>query len=134
MVTKRLKYIILIALGLIYAHGLEEIITGFYLSDSTMELLGSYFNLSTQSFYWVSHAVWWIGLAILSFVVLIKGKLLWLLSLFGIVFFIELHHIGKAIFTGNYYPGMLTAILYPLLGIFYWKELIRNWRKIYGRC
>lgn len=128
MISKRLKYIIFIALVLIYTHGLEEIFTGFYLNDSTMKFLGDYFNITGESFYWISHAIWWIVLPLLAYVVVVKGKMLWLLVLFGLVFFIELHHFAKAIFARSYYPGMLTAILYPIIGIIYWRELFKNYK------
>lgn len=132
MVSKKLKSITFVALGVIYLHGVEEILMGFYQNDSTMKLFGHYFNLSANEFYWISHLIWWITLPIL-FLLVVKKQLFWLMVLFGIVFIVEIHHLIKAAQAMTYYPGMLTAIFYPIIGFFYWRELIINLRKNYGR-
>lgn len=128
MISRRLKLIILLSLGLIYVHGLEEIITGFYLEDTTMKFFGRLFNLNGQDFYWISHMIWWAALPVLVYIVIRKRKMLWMLYPYGAVFFVELHHISKALLTKSYYPGMITAFFYPLMGIIYWKELLKNWK------
>ncbi|MBA3724813.1 MAG: HXXEE domain-containing protein [Candidatus Levybacteria bacterium] len=129
MISKKLKTITHVALIVIYLHGLEEIITGFYHNDSTMAFLGNYFNASASQFYWVSHVIWWVSLPILFIAVLKIKKLFWLMVVFGSVFFIEIHHVVKALFSMTYYPGMITAIIYPFIGFFYWRELINNFKK-----
>lgn len=61
---------------------------------------------------------------------LLKGgnwPLVWL-SIYGFMFFIEIHHTIKAIIFENYYSGLYTAWIFSLFGIFYWKELIHNYR------
>lgn len=51
MISKKLHNIFLISLLLIYAHGLEETITGFQYSDSFMIFGANYFNISPETFY-----------------------------------------------------------------------------------
>lgn len=132
MVSQKLKNIFLFTLIPIYLHGIEEIVTGFPHTDSFMKLGGNYLNISSEQFYWVFHTVWWVSLPMLYMLFHKKQIALFLFSLFGMFFVIELHHIFKAFYLRSYYPGLLTTLIYPFIGIFYWKELVFNWRK-YGR-
>lgn len=130
MISNKLKFILFLTLGLIYLHGLEEIITGFSFDDPWMVYFGNLVETKTEVFYWTFHIMWWILVPV--GIILLIGSKKWmysLLALFGIVYFTELHHVIKAIIAGHYYAGMITASLYPILGIFYWKELLNNWRK-----
>ncbi len=113
-------------------HGFEEIMTGFPNSDIFIINGGDYFNMSSESFYWIFHTLFWTSLPLLYLLFHKKPIAIWLFSLFGVFFIFELHHIIKAVYFSNYYPGLLTALIYPFIGIFYWKELIFNWRK-YGK-
>lgn len=129
MISNKLKRIFLISLILIYAHGIEEIIGGFQYFDSFMVYGANLFNTTPEIFYWVSHLVWWVSLPIL-FLLFSKNRLgLPLMTLYGIVFFIELHHPIKGILVGSYYPGMITALFYPIFGVFYWQQIIKDWKK-----
>ncbi|MBI2595722.1 HXXEE domain-containing protein [Candidatus Daviesbacteria bacterium] len=119
----KLKHIFLLSLLLIYAHGVEEIINGFQYSDSFMVYGANLFNTTPEIFYWISHLIWWFSLPLL-FLVFNKSRLgLFLMTLYGFVFFIEIHHSIKGFLAGRYYPGMVTAMLYPIFGIFYWRQL-----------
>ena len=128
MVSKSLRKLFLISLLLIYAHGVEEIINGFQHLDSFMVYGANLFNTTPEIFYWVSHLIWWIFLPML-FLLFNKSRLgLLLLTLYGFVFIIELHHPIKGFLARNYYPGMITALFYPIYGIFYWKQVARDWK------
>ncbi|OGG29407.1 hypothetical protein A2971_03910 [Candidatus Gottesmanbacteria bacterium RIFCSPLOWO2_01_FULL_46_21] len=129
MVSSKLKKILLISLLLIYAHGLEEIITGFYPRDRYMIFFSSLFTDVPQATYWISHTMIWFFFFI-SFLLVIGGRWKFIvLALFGSIFFIELHHSIDALLTNGYYPGMITATFYPVVGIFYWRQLLIDWRK-----
>lgn len=126
--SNKLKKLFLLSLILIYAHGIEEIINGFQHLDSFMVYGANLFSTTPEIFYWVSHLIWWISLPIL-FLLLSKKRLgLILLTLYGLVFFVELHHPIKGLLVKGYYPGMITALIYPVFGFFYWKQVIRDWR------
>ncbi len=133
MVSQRLKNIFLLTLIPIYIHGIEEVVTGFPHVDDFMKFGANYFRISPAQFYWDSHIIFWISLPLLYLLFQKKRIALLLFSLFGIFFIVELHHIYKAIYFKSYYPGLLTALIYPLIGVFYYQELLRNWRKKYGR-
>lgn len=131
MITNKLKKILILTLGLIYIHGLEEIISGtFAPNDPWMVFFGNLFETRAEVFYWSFHIMWWVLVPI--GIILLTGNrklILSLLSLFGILYFIELHHPIKAILAGHYYPGAISGLFYPVLGFFYWKELFKNWSK-----
>ena len=124
----KLKKLYLLSLILIYSHAIEEIATGFAYGDHFMAFFADIFNTSPQSFYWVSHIIWWLALPIL-YLLLHKSKYaLYLLTIYGLVFFIEIHHVIKGITSASYHPGMITAIIYPIFGVFYWKQLLNVWK------
>lgn len=128
MASDKLKQIFLLSLLLVYAHGVEEIMSGFQYSDLFMVYGANLFSTTTEVFYWTSHLIWWISLPVL-FLLLRKSRSgLSLMSLYGLVFFIELHHPIKGLLIGSYYPGMVTALFYPVFGFFYWKQIIKDWK------
>ena len=128
MTSKRLDPLFLAALILIYLHGLEEVLAGFQHIDSFMEFGGRLFNTSTENFYWFSHLLWWLAVPVIFLIFRKKPIILPLLALFGAVFFIETHHLVKSLLVQSYYPGMITAFLYPIFGIYFYKELIGKWK------
>ena len=123
----KLKSILFLSLMLIYLHGMEEVLTGFQHNDSIFVQVGDLFLSKIQTAYWTSHVLLWIFLP-LALLLLIGGKfgIKSVLSIFGLIYFFELHHIIKAIYAMEYYPGMVTALLFPSLGILFWKELLRK--------
>lgn len=128
MASRKLKTIFLISLLLIYLHGFEEIIVGFSSSDSFIMYGSRYFGTTPEVFYWIFHIIYWLLLPILFILFHSKRVGLFLMTLFSIVFIFELHHILKAIVAGDYYPGAITAIFYPIIGFFFWKQLIKDWK------
>jgi len=93
-----------------------------------MELGANVFNTSAERFYWFSHFLWWILVPVIFLVLRSKSVILPLLVLFGVVFVFEIHHLIKAVLAQSYYPGMVTAVFYPIVGIFFYKELVREWK------
>ena len=130
MITEKLKKLTFLSLILIYAHGLEEILMGFYKVPSVLMIWNDHLTSIPEAVYYASHIPWWLFL-IPMFLLVLGGKwTLRVLALFGIVFVFEIHHLLGALFiTHGYYPGLITAIFYPIIGFFYWKELIHNFRK-----
>lgn len=128
MVSKKLVRLFSLALLLIAAHGVEEYVSGFLYQDRFVWYFSSLANTKEELFYWTFHIMWWALLLIVYALILGKRWSLYIMALFALVFPFELHHVIKSIIAGKYYPGMITGILYPLLGFFYWKEVLKNWR------
>ena len=129
MISDKLKKLYLLAMLLIAAHGVEEYLSGFSYKDSFVFYFASLFESKEQVFYWSFHIMWWLFIPIAYLLILGGRWVLYLLSLFSVVFAFELHHVIKGILSGGYYPGMITGFFYPILGIFFWRELVKNWRK-----
>lgn len=131
MISNKLKKLYLVTMVLIAAHGIEEYLSGFSYKDSFVFYFASLFESKEQVFYWSFHILWWL-LVPIAFLLIFGGKkwTLILLTLFGVVYFFEMHHILKGLPQRSYYPGMVTAFLYPILGFFYWKQLIKDWRNV----
>ena len=51
-----------------------------------------------------------------------------MMIVFGAVYILQLHHIWKAAVSWSYYPGLITALAFPVIGFFFWKELIKSFQ------
>lgn len=128
MISKKLKTLLILSVIIVYLHFFEEIVSGYYLNDWIMQYISSRFQNINQAQYYGSHIVWalMIGPAAL---LAIGGKwTLRVLTFYGVFFIFELHHLIDAIKIWNYYPGVITNIIFEIIGFFYWKELVKNWR------
>lgn len=130
MITPKLKNLFLLLASLFIAHGLEEILTGFYNIDSQVEFwLGSLNSLPTPQATFILFQIMIALILIIGYVLLLGPK--WQLRMMfvpGIVLIYELHHLYKAIDVGGYYPGIITAIPLYIVGIIFWKELLKNYK------
>lgn len=128
MPSKKLQRLFLISLVLVYLHGLEEILTGFQYQDSSIAFSANLLGVHPEIFYWVTHIIFWVSLPILYFIFRNNKYGLVLAGIFGLIFIEEFHHLIKGALSLQYSPGMLSALFYPILGIFFWKQLIKDWR------
>jgi len=129
MVSKRLKTLVMLSVLVVYLHFFEEIITGFYQNDWIMKYFSSLFQDINQAQYYASHVVGVFMIGLASLLVLGGKWTLRVLTVYGVFFVLELHHLVDAVRTLSYYPGVITNIIFEIIGFFYWKELINNWRK-----
>jgi len=126
--SNKLKFLFLVSIPIFIVHGVEEYVTGFYNVDSHANFLFGYFyTLPTpQATFLLFQVMLWLALVISA--LLISGEK-WRLRLMvvpGLIYIYELHHFWKAIEIGGYYPGVLTALAFPIVGLFYWGELLKN--------
>lgn len=122
-----------LSIPLFIIHGLEEYFKGFYNIDSQVKFMfGPFLNMNNlQSSFLLFQIMLWF-LLIVSFL-LLKRKGMWgLFTLMGLVYIYELYHFVKAIESGGYYPGVVSAIGFPIIDFFYWKELIKQFRSSSG--
>ncbi|MEK7570961.1 MAG: HXXEE domain-containing protein [Patescibacteria group bacterium] len=130
MLSKKLKRLFIFSIIVVYLHFFEEIISGFYHNDWIMLYFSSLFQTIPQATYYSSHIIWILMIGPVALLVLGGKWTLRVLTLYGIFFIFELHHLIDAIRTFNYYPGVITNIVFEIIGVFYWKELIKSWRKV----
>lgn len=128
VVTPKLQQLFLISIPLFIAHGLEEYLTGFYKIDSDVRFVFGWAQdmSSMQAVFLTFQIMFWLTL-IVSY--LLISNIQWakrLMFVPGIIFIYELHHLYKAVVVSDYYPGLLTALFFPIIGYFYWSELLRT--------
>lgn len=130
MVSKKLKTIFLISVILFYIHGIEEVMNNFYHVDSFILGIANFFNTIPQAVYWISHTAWW-SLLVIVLLFLVGGRwVLHLMAVYGLVLIFESHHLIKALTVSGYYPGVVTALFFPIIAFFFWRELVKLYRNI----
>ena len=129
MISQKLKNIFGLSIPVFIAHGLEEYFTDFYHVDPSIQAVFGRLGFSLASTFLVFQIVVWL-LLILGFILLRKNILSKTISMVmaGLLVF-ELWHIYKAIMVGGYYPGLYTALIFPILGFLFWKELLKQFAK-----
>ena len=123
----RLKKLYFFSIPVFIIHGIEEYFTGFDRVDDI--LFGRLSPDISQTAFVAFQLSWWILLISIAHG-LSKGK--WGLKIFvaiGLIYIFEFGHLIHAVLEKAYYPGMITALAFPLIAFSYWKELIKNWRK-----
>ena len=129
--SQKLKTIFTISIPFFIAHGLEELFNGFYNIDWSVKVMFGFFNEMPvpQATFWVFQIMIWLALIVFAFLISNEKWRLRLMFLPGVIFIVELHHIWKALESWNYYPGVITAIPIAIIGFFFWKELLKNFKK-----
>jgi len=129
MISQKLRTIFLLAVALFVVHGIEEFLTGFYNIDWLFLLVFGKLGSSLAQTFIIYQLVLWALLG-LSYVLVIRGKGTRILSsIIGVIMLLELQHLYEVAVTGKYYPGAYTAILFPIIGFLFWKELIKEYKK-----
>lgn len=132
MITSRLKLIFGLSIPFFIAHGVEEYLTGFYNLDKWDEwIFGLLPFVSThQAMFATFQVMLWLLLIVALVLFLGERWRFYMLALLGVIFIFELHHPVKALLTGGYYPGLVTSLAFPFLAYFFWREWLKNYRKI----
>lgn len=128
--SPKLQKLFLLSIPVFIFHGLEEYLTGFYATDNVSRFFFGYAeNMTSLQSSFLTFQVMIGILMIVAYLLLTKRWVLQIATFFGLLFFFELHHFVKAISVGGYYPGLITALFFPILGFLYWKELLKEWSK-----
>ena len=132
MITPLLKTIFAISIPLFIAHGIEEFLTHFYDVDThDQAIFGLLSGLSTHGATFVTFQIMFWLLLVISFLLLAGQRWqLYTLAIVGLVYIYEVHHIYKAISVGGYYPGLITALFFPIIAFFFWREWLRNFKGV----
>jgi hypothetical protein len=121
-VTKWLGWLVVI----LALHLTEQMLTGLDELSTLRGVLSPYFGWFAQPDYGVVLLVLIIATLVNSLVYLIarggQGRRV-ALGVFGIIGVGELHHLGEALVTMRYNPGMITAIPYVFIGILLLRAL-----------
>lgn len=128
MISNRLRNLFFLSIPIFAAHEAEEFIGEFWKVDPVTNFASSFFESIPQAIFIAWNFEFLLFLGVIAF--LIKGGR-WPLRMFtilGLLFLMELNHLVRFLFTFQYYPGMITAFMLIIVGLFFWKELIRNYQ------
>ncbi len=79
-----------------------------------------------QSTFLLFQIMIWLFLIIFLFLITNEKWQLRLMIIPGLIYIFELHHLWKALIAWGYYPGLITAIAFPIVGFLFWKELLKH--------
>ena len=128
MISEKLKTLFLISIPVFILHGIEEYTTRFY---DIYPLLNfrwteNVFNSIPQATFLTFQIMWWLLLAV-TYLLLKGGKpQFFIMVLVGVIYIYECTHILSAIILQGYTPGLTIGLLFPVVGFFYWKELLKR--------
>ena len=125
MIPQKIKTLFFISIPVFIAHGLEEYFTGLYNFDYF------YQSFSNPKIVFVILVLVVLNISlVVSYILVQKNKWAFGLSIaLGVLLIFELIHVYDAIRVGGYYPGLYTALIFPIIGFFLWKELLNNYKK-----
>ena len=127
MVSTSFAIIFLLSVLLHYAHGVECVKAKFYEAEPNFYFFTRKLKTIPESVYFVFHGSFWLFI-LLAFFLLLGGRWIFIpLCLYGLLFLTEGHHFIKAAQRKKYYPGAITSVLFPILGVLYWFQLISMW-------
>lgn len=130
MISEKLKTVFGLSILLFIAHGVEEIMTGFYNLNQWDEWIFGLLQFSSihEATFITFQVMLWLTLVILYFSLASERTRLYLLALAGVAYIFELHHPLKALLAGGYYPGLITSLLFPVVAVYFWREWLHNYR------
>ncbi len=128
MISNRLKNVFALSVPVFIAHGIEEFLTGFYNLDAwDLAIFAPIANLSTHAAMFLTFQIMLWLLLIVAFLLLLGERWqLRMLAVLGLVYIFEFHHLVKALLVGGYYPGLITALAFPIIAYFFWQEWFRT--------
>ncbi len=128
MISQKLKTTFALSIPIFILHGIEEIYTGFFAVDAWDAFLFQPFaQLSLHGVMFVTFQIMFWLLLVVSFLLLLNERVrFYMLSIIGVVYIFELHHIIKALLAWGYYPGLITSLAFPVVAFFFWKEWARQ--------
>ena len=127
MISQSFLIVFLLSIVLNVLHGIECIKTKFWDIEPHIYFYTKYFKSIPQAIYFEKHINLYFSLFMI-FSLLLGGKWMFIpFLLYGTIFITEFHHFLKAVKHRKYYSGAITSFFFPILGIFYFLELIKLW-------
>lgn len=123
MLTK-LHWIFIASIPVFILHGTEEYMMGFFRIDPVfLWVFQPVLRMpADQASFLIFQIMLWLLLIVSALLLLGKRWQRCLLVIPGIIYILEMHHLIEAIMRQSYYPGSITAIAFPVLAFFFWKE------------
>ncbi|KKW22594.1 MAG: hypothetical protein A2W52_02485 [Candidatus Taylorbacteria bacterium RIFCSPHIGHO2_02_49_25] len=128
MISRKLKVVFGLSIPLFILHGIEEYRTGFYNVDKLYQFIFRPFSemSGNQVMFITFQIMLWLLLVVSFLLVASERWRLRMIAVLGVVYILELQHIWKAVVSWSYHPGLITALAFPVIGFFFWRELIKS--------
>ena len=132
MISKRLKNIFVISIPIFIAHGLEEYFTEFFNVDKISRFVFSPLETMPvlQANFLLFQIMLWLVFVVFALLISSEKWRLRLMIIPGLIYIFELHHLWKALMSWGYYPGLITAFIFPIIGFLFWRELLKHYKRI----
>lgn len=124
MMTKKTKFLFLGLSLLFVVHGIEEYITGFYNVDKLFQQVFWFTSDMTvpQASFLIFQILFYLILLVIN-IFLFFPKSNFVIYFFLVIIIFELHHPLKSLMSWSYYPGLLTSLIFPVLGYSIYKNI-----------
>lgn len=130
MVSSRLKNIFTASIPIFVAHEAEEFATGFWKVDPLTAYIANLFPDRNMAVFTIFNVEFLIIMIAIAMALRSAKWQLRMFTVFGFLYLFELSHITRLLSEFEYYPGMVTAFISLIVGLFFWRELIRNWKEV----
>ncbi|OGI77263.1 hypothetical protein A3C57_02945 [Candidatus Nomurabacteria bacterium RIFCSPHIGHO2_02_FULL_33_12] len=115
---RKINILVHLSIPLFVLHLLEEIKTGFYKTDLSIQILSKYLNTTPEITFFVIQIILFVFLGILLFIIFSKKQIPFFLVLFlDIILLYEFLHIYEAIRIGGYTSGVITGTILGIMGL-----------------
>jgi hypothetical protein len=126
----QLKTTFAVSIPIFILHGLEEYFTGFYKVDASYQYLLKLVDINNSPPVFLIYQVMLCCLLIIIYFISEKAWAKWLMVLVGVIFIAEAQHLMITFTSGAYYPGTFSSVALLIIGFFFWKQLIINFKRI----
>ena len=130
MISTKLKKIFIFSIPIFILHEIEEFITGFWKVDPLTNYVAKFFPDRNLAIFTIFNLELLLFMVVVALALKSEKWQLRMFTLFGFVYFFELSHVVRLFNTFEYYPGMITAFMSLIIGFFFWKELLANYKTI----
>lgn len=123
-----LRTIFYLSIPIFIVHGIEEYLTGFASIDPIFAFVfRPVISMATnQGLFIVFQGMVWLLLIVSALLLLDERWQQRLILIPGILYILEIHHLIEVVIRRSYYPGSFTAIAFPILAYYFWKEYMRS--------
>ena len=118
----KIQKIVLSTMLVLFLHAIEEYFTNFYNLDFSTIEASKLLHISPAAFWLIGQGIV-LTFLIFSIVVILPRRIpIWFAVIMGVAFIIELSHPYSAIVSRAYFPGLITSLVFPILGYYFFRE------------
>jgi len=113
----------LLSIPLFALHGVEEYATGFPHTDPLTLFASELLGVGPYAVFFGVEVMLGIFLLLPFF---LSFRPVWYRAVLGVILLLEVDHVVRAIQAQSYYSGLWTAVPLVVIGLLYWKHMVRK--------